>query len=1813
MKGEPMKSSRILWFLLLGVLGLSCSSEDATLLRVTSPLPSGEIPRDTVLAFHFSRGVVPAESLNTWTTTPFIDFSPPLAGKFTWEDTTRLIFSPDGMFPGDARIGAKINTGLLARMSGAKGFSGPESFQFSTMRFTLRGAEFFYDRLSSSRQVGLKANLEFTYAVDPQDIGSRLRVTVDGSPQQGIRVMSTERNRVIAIEMGALTQLDRERKIEASVEGDLVSPETGTRITMEAPFVFTLPPLGELKIYGHEAGYNGSSGWIRVRTSQEVDPAAVKSFVRLEPNREFTVTGGGNSFTLHGAFPTGSTMNMVIAAGLESVLGGKTQNVYEAAVFIGSIPPSFRFASESGVYMLLGGEKKLEILTMNVPKLNVRVSQVFQNNLVYFIQNGRYYDYDYSPGEEGDESAPANRKYRYTLGTYGRQLNFDSLKIGGPDNQEITTVLDLNPYLHTGYRGFYLIEIAGTAEPWRTTSKLVSISDLGLIMKRSPDGAIVFVTSLETTLPVSGASVSLISTNNQVIAAAKTDGDGAARFSGLEAKMKDFPLMIVTAELENDFNFLTVDDYRVETSRYDVGGKRESQSTYDAILYGDRNLYRPGETVIVSGIIRNLTQAIPASMPVKLKVVSPRGSVVAEQQLALNAEGSFETTIPTSRSGLTGEYHFDLYTGSGLYLTGYKASIEDFIPDRLRVNLTPSRDRARPGETVRYELSAYNFFGPPAAGRTWQFEASFDAVPFASKAYPAFRFADDAVKNAPVKPVLLDGKTGQDGRASFDLQVPAPLPSSGMLRGIGKVAVFDESGRPVYQRALTLVDPKQYYLGVLNRGAYYVSPNVPQKMQVVAVDPADAPIKGLRARVEIIRLEWHSILRQHGYDKTLRYVSERREVPVSSDVITIAGGPAEFSYSAPRSGEYLVRVSKEGESGYNQFSFFSYSWGTTDITSFQVDPEARVDIVLDKERYAPGDRAKVLFQTPFNGRMLVSVERNGVMSYRWLDAVNNAASMDLPVEERFLPNVYISAVLFRKIKELNIPLLAGHGFAPVMVERTSNKLEVAIKAPASIRPRTRQTVTITVPGEKNAAVTLAAVDEGILQLKNYKTPDPYGYFYARKALETETYDFFKHLIPEPAGKRVSSTGGSDAELGKRITPVSVQRVKPVAFWSGIRRTNAEGEVQVTLDVPDFNGEIRLMAVAYKGDRFGSSQQALTAADPYVVTAALPRFLSPGDSISMAITAFNTTARDASLKFEVATAGSIGLTAKPGVLTVGPDREGFALAGLRAAGQPGKATVTVRTSTPEGTLESSTDLPVRPPSAFAADAITGIIEAGGSVRQPVPDTYMKEGRRAYVTISPFPVGNFAGRLKKLLGYPYGCLEQIVSRAFPQLYLRDIAAILAPDALSGGSPAYYVNEAIGILGALQTPDGSFLYWPGGSSTNPWTTVYAAHFLLESRRAGYNVPEAMLRPALGAAGVIARSRKTFDYYSWQEGKTVVRRIADKSTIYALYLLAAAGMPDRAVMDFYRGDRTLLAADSRTMLAASYALSGDRRAFTEILPGAFGTEEPVRSTGEDFDSPVRANAIILNVLLDTDLNNPNIPRYMDYLSHRYGQDRWFSTQDDAFTHLAFGKAARMADAAKLSGSVTSGGRDQVYRGGTQRFDVDPFGDAVTIAVKGEGRAYYSVVTEGIRTDGGVREEDRNLQVRREFLDRGGNPVNIAGTHQNDLVVVRVTLRSSVDLLEHIAVSDLLPAGFEIENPRLSEMTGYSFVKDATAPEYLDVRDDRINFYTGFHGTKKAVFFYAMRAVTPGRYRYAPIVAEAMYNGDYYSANGGGTITVSR
>ncbi len=1797
------------WAVILPIFLFSCSIFDPGALRVTSPLPSGIISQNSVFSLTFSRAVAPAESLKNWTTTPYLVFDPPIEGKFVWEDSIRLVFSPDQLLPGDASFSARINTELLKSMAKTESFGGDEEFTFSTRPFLLEKVEFFYDRIDERRTVGIRANLEFSYAVSPTDVQRTLRVAIEDEASPTVKIMATAPARIIPVEIGNVKTKESGRTIEVDFEDGLISSETKTPLRKDRAVEFTLPGLAQLTILGHEILRTGVDATIRFRTSQEVDLPGVRALVKVEPERPFTVERiDGPGFALKGVFDPGTKYLFTISKGLSSVLGATINNDYTADVIVGNVKPSFDFVSGSGSYMLLTGSRSLGIQTMNIPKLQVRVSQVFRNNIVHFLDRGRWYDWYWD-----NDGGSRPRKYRYDIGNFGRRLEVKEIEPGGSSNQTVETRLDLTPYMRTDYKGFLLVEMSNAEESWRTTSKLVVVSDIGLIVKQSDSELRVFGVSLATAEPISGLEVSLISTSNQTIATATTERNGEATFAPLKSLLGDFDLKLITASKGDDFSFIHLSDYRVETSRFDVGGRNDLAGQYDTFIYGDRNLYRPGDTVIVTGIVRSTTGAQTRGLPMRLTVYTPKGSKFQEHLPTLDDQGAFELRMPTTTAFLTGPWRFDLSTGNDVFLSSYTVNVEDFVPDRLKVRMKTSKTKADPGDKIEFSAEAVNFFGPPAAGRSYEFEGRLSDAPFRSERFSEFRFNDDSAPEYQGSPYVHEGRTNAQGQLQESYEIPSDLHVRGTLIARGRVAVFDESGRPVYQVAQATVYPRKAFVGVRSNGAYYVRPGTPNAFRVVAVDAADQTVAGAKARVSVIRREWHSVLRQDTQGGALRYMSEIREIPVETKDITLSSEATEHSVTVPRSGDYSVRVSLIDDPGYTEFRFYAYDWGSSDLTSFQIDPEARVEIVTDKKVYAPGEKARLLFQAPFDGTMLVTIERNRVLKSEFVEVRQNAASLELKVDDAYLPNVYVSAVLFRKVKERTLPLMAGHGFAPLMVERPSNRIGLTIDAPEKVRPKTRQTVTVRAGDDEDVAVTIAAVDEGILQQRGMATPDPYGHFYAKRALETQTFDFFRDLLPELTAGQKSSTGGGDMAMmmAQRTSPISTMRFKPVSLWSGRLRTDGSGMASVTFDIPEFSGELRLMAVAYQGTRYGSAQRGMKVADPVVLTVGLPRFLAPGDDIQMTITAFNTTSNSAPLDIRIATNGPLVPAQTSTSLTVEPDRERVATVGLKAGPNVGAATVRVTTEAFGEKFESVTEIPVRPISPYTTEATHGQLAGGTSATHTLPDVFLPFGQRAFVTMSPLPIAQLSKELKSLVGYPYGCLEQTTSKAFPQLYLRDIAMVLDPSIVERGSPTYFVNEAIAKIAGMQMHDGAFNYWPGGGYTNTWSTVYATHFLVEAEKAGYAVSSSVKTAALSAIRQIARQKNTEDYYWYGRGRTTVTRVADKASVYALYVLAVAGQPEKPVMDFYRTAPSLLVGDTRTLLAGAYAHSGDRAAFIQIMPASLAPEEPMRTTGRWFDSPIRAQAIILNVLLDTDPDNADIARLIEYLGRAYKSNGWYSTQENAFTLLAFGKAARRSGSAGR-GTVTMDGRTMAYNGGTQRIDLPATVGALTVQLEGTGRVFYSVVTEGIRKDGAVTIEDKNLRIRREFFDRFGAPVDLNSVKQNALVVVRLTLTADVNDIENIAVSDLLPAGLEIENPRLEESEQYGFLKNISTAEYVDIRDDRINYFTEFkYGGRTRTFAYLARAVSRGRFQLPPITAAAMYDGSYTSTYGRGMLTV--
>lgn len=1784
---------------LLGLIALSCSSQNT--VRVTNFEPLGEVKNLTTFTIEFSEELAPADTLDKWLDDEFIQFEPKIVGKFKWTSPSTLIFSPDIPLQSIQSYKARVTNKVLFNK---KVELSEEEYEFNTSNFTATKAEFFWAHVPNEKfKVNVKANIFFNYPVNPNMLKDYLRIEREGNPVTNFQIVSENASDIIAISIGDAAQTNEEQEYKITVLKGLLSVEGKKATIEEKEFEYDLPPITQLVIYGVTAGFDGMKGWVEISTSQIADEKRVREFITMEPAKNISFFVGENSIRIEGDIEAAQSVNLKIRKGLPGLYGGELEEEFEQQVSFVNLKPSISFADRKGKYLMLGGHRNLQCNAVNVPGIDIEVSQIFKNNIIHFLnQYGYYYqndeDYMYDP-----------YYYEEEMEKYGRTIFKKSLDLGNKPNWLDKFTINLDQIYEKKLKGVFVAQAMSTEDRWIHGSKIVALTDFGIIAKKSDNEMIVFVNSILTTAPVEGVEINLISSNNQIILTGKTNAEGIIKFTDIEEKLKDFRPRVITAEKGDDFNYIDLHETLIETSRFDVGGQTTFSSGMKTFLYGDRNLYRPGEQVNLTGIVRDDETHVVKDVPVIIKVESPTGKVFDEYKKVLNKDGAFEISFTMPDYALTGEYRAEVYTGAGKLIGTYNFSVEDFVPDKIRVQLTNDKKVANAGETVKIGVDAEYLFGAKASGLRYEVNIQLTHKTFISGKYSSFDFGNSTLKNSRVENVFADGKLDDKGKAEVSYTVPADLVSSGIVSVYSFVSVFDLTGRTVNRMASFDVYPQKYYIGIKSRG-YYFSTNDNINFQLIAVDKNENVASGFSAMAKLVRYEWQTVLKKDNSDR-FYYASDKKEVTVWEKEIDLSGGEKSLPVVATQSGEYELRIYRKGETNYQKKEFYAYGWGASTATSFEVNKEGKVEIVFDKQTYEPGESAKILFTTPFAGKMLITFERNGIYDYKYVEVKERSTELVVPIKEKFIPNVYVTATLFKKHSmENKTPFLVGHGFASMKVEQKSLKLPVSIEAPQKIKPNNK--IEVTVKSSGNVNITLAVVDEGILQIKNYLTPDPYGFMYAKRALGIKSYDLYKLLLPEILAMK-SSPGGDQlaAQLQKRTNPITTKRYNLVAVWSGIKKTDANGILKIPINIPQFNGEVRLIAVAYSQNRFGSAESKMKVADDLIMEPQIPRFLAPDDSLVMPVSLINTTNKAGSVNVSVDVDGPIKVTtSKSQSVTVPANGTAVVNFALSTWSEIGKGKIVIETSG-IAKIKDEINIAIRPVSPFVVESNAGSVKGGQELKLDVLNNFVNGTKATQLTLSKFPAVQFAKHLKYLVGYPHGCIEQTVSKLFPQLYFEDLAKLVAPQFYKTNNPVYYVKEGVKKLESMQLYDGSLSYWPGDQQSSWWGSVYAAHFLVEAKKAGFNISESMLSKLINYLSKKAREKNTFDYYTYNNNSRTVVKIANKEILYSLYVLALAGRGDISTMNYYKTRPELLSLDSKYLLAGAFALMGKWDSYYDLVPLNYKAEKTDRLTGGSFDSEARANAIMLNVLVEVEPNNKQIPFIVKHLSKMINDI--YSTQERAFTFIGLGKAARIAALGDVSVDVVADGK---VIGSTNGKDLsvkidNPY-NSVVLKAKGQGEIYYFLNTEGVKT-GNVKEGDSRISVRRYYIDYRTNKGIMNGKFtQGQMVIGMVLLTAKENSVDNLVITDLIPSGFEIENTRLTatpELQGNHSNLDV---QYLDIRDDRLILFTSIKSHETKAFYYLLRVVNKGRFTLPVISAEAMYDPEFNSTHGKGSVRVN-
>ena len=1400
---------RILFYLILFAGIVSCNKQDK--LKVVETSFDDEVPVNSSLGFTFNEPVVPDSLVGIWTETPYVQFTPEVDGSFKWTSTEKLVFIPRKNLAPSTNYSCKVTNKVLEFLDKFS-LGGATEFSFNTPMLELEDTRAYWD---VSDETGtkpvLKLNMSFNQAVDPTEVAKLLNVKLD-KKEVTAEVIGREPAEEISFVVKGIETKDKDLSAEVTLNSGLGSVGGTIKTSNDFEQDFDIPSPFKLNILNVQTGHNGSEGTVSIYTTQGVKEEGIKNFLSINPKVFYEVEVFPDYFLIKSEdFMMEQKYEITIKKGLQGKVGGELRSEYSQPLSFGEVEPSIRFNDPGEFYVSGKGSRNIDVSIINVPNVNVRIIKIYENNLVSFLRS--YNDYGYRGYDD----------YYYDDYYYGSSVNADDLgdvvfekeiSVNNLPQRGINRVLSLDFEDKLGqYPGIYLIEVRDSESYWRKAKKLLSISDIGLIVKQGKNNLTVFANSIKSAEPIANAEVTFVGRNNQVTFSGTTDANGLLIYNHDEFAADGFDTRLVTAKLGSDFNIVPFNRTRVNTSRFEVGGLYQNQSGLQAYIYGDRNLYRPGETIHISAIIRDYDWKSPSGVPVTVKITTPNGKTLKRLKKSLNEFGSLETSVALSPAAATGYYAIDVYTSTDLLIGSTSLKVEEFMPDRIKVSLKLPNKEFKSGDMLEVNLTATNMFGPPASDRNYEIEISTSRASFYSKDHPRYNYyikgADSYFSN-----FYRDGETDAEGKVYEEFGIPNEWENMGVLRSSIYATVFDETGRPVNRFNTVKIFTQDVFYGIKQED-YYVKTGQPARFDLIAVDRDGKALDETEATMELIRHEYKTVLSRSG--SYFRYRSEEIENTLEKKTITLNGTADNFSFIPDLSGRYELRVYAPGAKSYVSQSLYAYGWGSTSYSSFKVNKEGQIDIAIEKDKYDVGEKAKVLIKTPFQGKVLVTIETDKVLDHFYLNTDKRAASFELDIKDNYVPNVYISATLFKPHNKSDVPLTVAHGFAPVKVEKAENKMQLTIDAVEKSRSNVKQV--IRVKGAPNSAVTIAAVDEGILQVGGYANPNPYDYFYQKRALEVESYNIYPYLFPELGAIRSSTGGGAmEGDLSKRINPLQNNRVKLVAFWSGILKTNNKGEAEYEIDIPQFSGSLRLMAVGYNGaEIFGANSQEMKVADPIVQSVSLPRFLSPGDKIRVPVMLTNTTNKPAKCKTGISVSGPLTLIGeKSKSVNVAPNAEQEVVFELDADYVIGQSSVTVTTSALGEEFVNKTDIAVRPASPLQKRSGSGLIAGGKSKTIEInSDAFMESSADYKLVVSNNPLVQFTNSLDYLVRYPHGCVEQTVSKAFPQVYFSDLLSTVYTNKRASEDASNNVQAALDKIKLMQLYNGGLTYWPGGGS--------------------------------------------------------------------------------------------------------------------------------------------------------------------------------------------------------------------------------------------------------------------------------------------------------------------------------------------------------------------------------------------------------------
>ncbi len=1525
--------------------------------------------------------------------------------------------------------------------------------------------------------------------------------------------------------------------------------------------------------------------------------------------------------------------------GIESIDGFKMKSNYSQKLSFEQIKPGVKFM-KSGTILPSSNNLKINFEAANLNAVDIKVYKIYKNNIMQFLQdnelNGtRNLRQVSQPIAKSTIQLKQNNLLDYTRwNTYAldiskiikpepgaiyrvefsfkkkyslyRCTNTTTESEENNDEEEVSED-DVN-YSGTSSEYYYYDEeydYNESGDPctdyYYYNAKIgtnILATDLGVIAKRGTDKSVVIaVSDIVSTKPVSGATVDLYNYQQQKIASASTDGDGMATF-----QLAKFAYFAIVTDGDQSTYLKLDDELSLSVSNFDVSGET-LQKGLKGYIYGERGVWRPGDTMYLSFILNDNANKLPPSHPVKLRLNDPHGKTVYQSVQKLNELNHYTFVVPTNDDAPTGSWEAVVSIGGARFYKNIK--VETIKPNRLKIKNSFNEPILSASKENINNIQVLWLHGAVGKDLKTEVQAKFSQEQTTFKGYDKYVFDDPTKRFSTEEVNIFSGKVDGNGRASIPIKPNIEGEAPGMLRAAFITKVYENGGDVSTDVSSTLYSPYQTYIGLKSPepnkyGMIETGKN--NRFDIVALSENGRPRAGRRLEVNVYRMQsrwwWDA-----SHDNLSNYNTSSSTIAYRNFVVnTDNSGKASIAFSVRDEdwGNYLVRVSDPvdghatGTRVYIDMPYWSAKSRNGDGESATM-----LKFSTDKTDYNVGDKAKIFFPSSEGGRALISVE-NGtkVIKTLWAKTEKGETTVELPITGEMAPNVYINISLLQPhASTKNDSPIRMYGIVPIGVVDKNTVLEPQISMPDVLRPEQTVNVKVSEKHGKKMTYTIAVVDEGLLDLTRFKTPNAWESFYTREALGVRTWDIYDDVIGAYGGKvnQVFSIGG-DAEAGGGKAK-KANRFKPVVLFYGPFELDG-GSKTHKITLPKYIGSVRTMVVAAdaKTSAYGMAEKATQVRSPLMILASLPRKISPSEKVTIPVTLFATEKQIKNVTLQIKPNSKVRVvgSASQIVKFTEPD-EKMAYFNLEVGSSTGIGKIDIIATSGKEKSTYSVEIDVTNPNPVT-NAYSDVVINPNSTQSISWKTFGVSGSNsAKIEISSVPTIDFNRRLDYLIQYPHGCVEQTTSSVFPQLYLTDIMDL---DAVRKQNIQKNVTAAIQRLGNFQVANGGFSYWPGDAEANDWGSSYAGHFLIEADKKGYVLPINFKSKWISYQQKMAKQWR----FEKQYGN-------DLAQAYRLYTLALAGSADLASMNRLR-ETVGISNESKLRLAAAYALVKQNSAGLALLNNSF-IDEQNDTYYYYYGSADRNRAMALETLILLGQKQKAFAMATK-LAKNLSSDEWMSTQTTAYSLYAMSKFAKLNGSKGVSVQYSNAGKPVVINTdktvAQRNLAVKMGANAITIKNNKNNTLFVRVLNSGILPVGNEKVVQNNLSASVIFKDRKGNPISVTKIAQGTEFYAEVTLTNRKnERVENIALSQILPSGFEIVNTR------YTDFGDATnnVADYIDIRDDRANYYFGLAANETRKFKILLNASYLGKYYLPGLQCEAMYDNDFLARTKGQWVEV--